>query len=270
MNVTLPRHRAGLFGACALLLSVALSGCATTWDRVGRSAEGAGIVKITLPLSNVYLIQSKPPILIDVGSEGDADALARSLGANGTKPSDLGLVVLTHGHADHAGNTAAFMKLTKAKLWLGEGDLPLARAGHNDDLRPMNFLACFLQLTLPQSYPAFEPDGVVGDAPLDLAPWGVQGKVISMPGHTRGSVVVVLDNHAAFVGDQILGGYFGGAVAPHDPGLHYFHADEEANLANIEKLLGMGVDTFYLGHGGPVARTDVMKAFDLPGFPPHS
>ncbi len=253
---------------CALALT--LSGCATSWSRVGKSAEGAEIVQITLPLSNAYLIKSSSPVLVDVGSEGDSDALERGLRANGTKASDLALIVLTHAHADHAGNTAGFMKRTHAKLFLGQGDLPLARSGHNDELQPMNFLACFLQLTLPQSYPAFEPDEAIGATPVDLAPWGIRGKAMSMPGHTRGSVVIVLDNHAAFVGDQILGGYFGGAIAPHDPGLHYFHADEEANRANIETLLEMGVETFYLGHGGPVQRGDVMKAFDLPSVATHS
>jgi glyoxylase-like metal-dependent hydrolase (beta-lactamase superfamily II) len=37
--------------------------------------------------------------------------------------------------------------------------------------------------------------------PLDLAPWGVAGRVVPMPGHTPGSLVVVLDDGRAFVGD---------------------------------------------------------------------
>lgn len=250
-------------------LSLAAFGCSTTTSRVGKTAEGAEVVQITLPLSNAYLIRSTAPVLVDVGSDGDADALEKALVASGTRASDLGLVVLTHGHADHAGDAASFMKKTRAKLALGRGDLAMARSGHNDDLVPMNFLACFLQLALPQSYPPFEPDVVIDDGPLDLSPWGLRGTAFEMPGHTGGSVVVLLDDHSAFVGDQILGGYFGGAIAPHDPGLHYFHADAEQNLANIERLLEMGAETFYLGHGGPVSRKDVMKAFDLPGTRPR-
>ncbi len=262
-----PRFTRALTIAGAALSIATLAGCSTSFQRVGRTAGGEDIVQIRLPLSNAYLIRSASPVLVDVGSEGDADALDRALRESGVKPSDLGLVVLTHGHADHAGDAAGFKKLTKAKWLLGEGDLQMAREGHNDELQPMNFLACFLQLTLPQSYPPFEPDEVVGDAPVDLSPWGLSGQVVSMPGHTRGSLVVLLDDHSAFVGDQILGGYFGGAIAPDSPGMHYFHADEEANRANIEKLLELGVVRFYLGHGGPVDRADVMRAFDLPGAP---
>jgi glyoxylase-like metal-dependent hydrolase (beta-lactamase superfamily II) len=250
--------------ASLAILAMPLAGCTTTYARAGRTGT-ADIIQIELPLSNAYLIRSKSPILVDVGSEGDAAALVRATTASGTRPSDIGLVVLTHGHADHAGDAAELMKLTHAPVALGEGDLALAVTGHNDDLVPMNFLACFLQLALPQSYPPFVPDLVVRDEPLDLAPWGVAGRVIPMPGHTRGSLVVLLDDHSAFVGDQILGGYFGGAIAPTSPGLHYFHADREANDANVAKLLELGVEKFYLGHGGPVSRADVLREMDLPG-----
>ena len=40
---------------------------------------------------------------------------------------------------------------------------------------------------------------------LDLAPWGVAGKIVAMPGHTPGSIVVLLADHTAFVvhGDSL-------------------------------------------------------------------
>jgi glyoxylase-like metal-dependent hydrolase (beta-lactamase superfamily II) len=96
---------------------------------------------------------------------------------------------------------------------------------------------------------------------VDLRPWGVDGQVIPMPGHTPGSVVVLLANHAAFVGDQMLGGSLGGALFPSRPGEHYYQADPARNRGNVTTLLGLGVDTFYLGHGGPVAAADVAAAF---------
>lgn len=99
--------------------------------------------------------------------------------------------------------------------------------------------------------------------PVNLAPWGIDGEVIAMPGHTAGSLVVRLSNQAAFVGDMILGGSLGGALSPHSPGEHYFHADQPQNRRNIAELVKQGVETFYLGHGGPVTRADVIKAFDL-------
>ena len=85
-----------------------------------------------------------------------------------------------------------------------------------------------------------------------------------MPGHTPGSLVVVLDDGRAFVGDRMLGGALGGAVWPDRPGEHYFHADRAANLLNIRTLLALPVWTYFLGHGGPVLRADVEAAFAAP------
>ena len=82
-----------------------------------------------------------------------------------------------------------------------------------------------------------------------------------MPGHTRGSLVVVLSNKTAFVGDMMLGGSLAGMFFPSSPGEHYYQADPEQNRRNIHTLLAQGIETFYLGHGGPVSREDVIAAF---------
>ena len=70
-----------------------------------------------------------------------------------------------------------------------------------------------------------------------------------------------MSDHSAFVGDMMLGGSFGGQLAPSSPGEHYYQADRAQNRRNIQTLLGMGIEKFYLGHGGPVARADVIAAF---------
>ncbi len=138
----------------------------------------------------------------------------------------------------------------------------LAKAGHNDELHPMYFTASLLKLFLSESYPAFTPDIVVHQR-VGLARWGIDGEAIAMPGHTAGSIVVLMSDHSAFVGDMILGGSWGGAFDPESPGEHYFHADPEQNRKNIAELVRRGVEKFYLGHGGPVRRADVIEAFGL-------
>ncbi len=248
-------------------LSIALfgcgaAGCVTTSSIVGTTGEGASIVQIHLPLSNAFLIASKPPVLIDSGSEPDLVDLDDALAKYGVARSDLSLVVITHAHADHASLASVLQRTTHAAIMLGAGDVAQAAEGHNDELKPYNLTATFLKGVLPMEFPPFKPDVVV-DGPVDLKPWGLNGTAVEMPGHTPGSIVVLLPNHVAFVGDEILGGSLGGAFAPSEPGEHYFHADRAANTENIQKLVDMGVDTFYLGHGGPVKRSDVVAAFHL-------
>jgi glyoxylase-like metal-dependent hydrolase (beta-lactamase superfamily II) len=241
-----------------IVLALALSGCASA-AVVGRTPEAAPIVQIPLRMSNAYLIESRTPVLVDAGTIGDLEDLRRDLAELGLGPASIGLVIVTHAHHDHAG-LASDLKIRGARVMLGAGDLPAARRGEDDPLKPTGFSGALLSPLLPRVFPEFEPDIVVR-SPVSLEPWGIDGMVVPMPGHTPGSLVVLLANHRAFVGDQMLGGWLAGMLFPHDPGEHYFQADPVANRHNIGVLLSMGVETFYLGHGGPVARADVMRVF---------
>jgi glyoxylase-like metal-dependent hydrolase (beta-lactamase superfamily II) len=237
---------------------------------VGRapltSGATAEILQVPLRLSNVYMIRTRHPILVDSGTIGDMDDLGDALAQRGVSTSAIGLVIVTHGHADHAGLAADIQKLSGAKVMLGIGDYALATSGHNDELKPTGFTGALLKPFITSEYPSFVPDIVVrpGDE-IDLAPWGLAGKVVEMPGHTAGSIVVLLADHSAFVGDMIAGGALGGLFFPHSPGEHLYQADPERNRKNIQALVDLGVEKFYLGHGGPVSRADVIAAFGLRG-----
>jgi len=237
-----------------------LLGCAGP-SVVGSTKEGFPIVRIPLRLSSVYLIEAKRPVLIDSGTVGDMADLDQALKDQGVWLSQAALVVLTHGHADHAGLAADIRAKSGAEIWLGEGDLPLARAGHSGDLAATGAVAQGLKPFITTVYEDFEPDVAVR-APMSLAPYGIDGEVLPMPGHTKGSLVVVLGNQTAFVGDMMMGG-LGGLVFADRPAEHLYEADREANRKNIERLVKRGVVTFYLGHGGPLRREDVIKAFGI-------
>lgn len=221
----------------------------------------AEIVTLRLPMSNVHLIKTATPVLVDAGRPGDREALVAALREQGLALRDLKLVVLTHGHSDHAGLASALQQ-AGARIAMGAGDATMAARGHHGELNPIGFTARILkQFAIDPTYPAFTPDVLVSTE-LDLAPWGLAGKVMALPGHTPGSVVVLLeDGRRAIVGDMMLGGWFGGALRPTVAGPHYFQADVKQNEANIATLLKRGVQAFHLGHGGPVSRESVQAAF---------
>jgi glyoxylase-like metal-dependent hydrolase (beta-lactamase superfamily II) len=50
-----------------------------------------------------YLIEGPPPILVETGSQSSVGALLAALSDLGMGPDDLGAVVVTHIHLDHAG-----------------------------------------------------------------------------------------------------------------------------------------------------------------------
>ncbi|HEY4121726.1 MAG TPA: hypothetical protein VGM56_27860, partial [Byssovorax sp.] len=143
------------------------------------------------------------------------------------------------------------------KIVLGRGDALLAADGHNDEMKPTSAFATALRPFVDFAYEPFKADvAVTGDVPLDEAAFpGV--RVRAMAGHTKGSLVVLVGDRDALVGDMMLGGALGGMFAASTPGEHYYQADPRANRCNVERLLATPVAHFYLGHGGPVERDAV-------------
>ena len=101
------------------------------------------------------------------------------------------------------------------------------------------------------------PAGVdirIGDDDWSLKDYGVAGKVVWTPGHTMGSVSVILDSGDALVGDLAMN-MFPLTVRP---GLPIFAVNEKALKRSWNRLLGMGVRTIWPAHGKPFPA-EVMK-----------
>ena len=244
----------------ALLVLGLLAGCAAPrFIGVGpaRADMPTRIERVRLRWSNVYLLRRAGALaLVDTGSPIDRDKLFDALVAANAHPRDLRLVILTHAHADHAG-LARWLQLYGAKVVLGVGDVAMAEAGENLPLRSTSLFASTIAPMFMFPFDPFRPDIAV-DTELDLAPYGFPDvRVIQMPGHTAGSLVVLVGKKDALVGDMVLGGWFGGALRPHSAGEHYYQADRQANRRNVARVLALGVERFYPGHGGPIARASV-------------
>lgn len=225
-----------------------------------RATDAPTVVQIVLPMSNAYLIKAQRPVLIDSGGPEDAEKIVEALTRAGVAPRDLGLILLTHGHADHAGAARRLHALTGAPIALGAEDEAMTAVGRNGKLDPVGIEAWMIRPFVSPPFPPFRPDIRV-EKQLDLAPWGVAGRAIALPGHTPGSLAILLDDHSAFVGDLMRGGSMGGRLNPHAPHDHYFQPDLARAHRDICALLDRGVETFYVGHGGPLDRAAVQKVF---------
>ena len=103
-------------------------------------------------------------------------------------------------------------------------------------------------------YEAVAPD-ILTNGDHDLSPHGLRGVVVPTPGHTPGSVSVVL-GAAAVVGDLM---YNIGPRTVFPP----FAEDPSAVLESWAALLAWGCEKFYPGHGKPVDRERLRRCLDV-------
>ena len=236
--------------------AIALAACAgPRFERVAAPAPQLTIDRIELTWSNVYLVRDGQALaLVDSGSPVDRDALAAALAARGIPPSAIRAVIVTHGHADHAG-LARWLQARGAKVVLGAADARVAARGSNDPLPATGLVAGWLAPLFMFRFEPFAPDVAI-DREQSLGALGLPDlRVVPTPGHTPGSISV-LAGRAALVGDLMKGGYLAKLDVTR-PSEHFYQTDLARDHAAIRALLARGVATFYVGHGGPLARDDV-------------
>lgn len=94
-----------------------------------------------------------------------------------------------------------------------------------------------------------------GDDELSLADYGVPGRIIYTPGHSMGSVSVLLETGDAFVGDLAMNEF----PLRLSPGLPIFAEDMQKVNESWRQLLDEGVKMVYPAHGKPFPAA-IMRA----------
>lgn len=218
------------------------------------------IVPIRLSISNAYLVKGQRPVLIDTGCPADHAKLVSVLTREGVAAGDLALILHTHGHRDHAGGTYQLKQMTRAPTAVHPGDADMLHKGANRPLIPTNWTGRLIRPFVDKPFPALQPDLLLEDG-MDLKPYGIGGRVITTPGHTNGSVSILLEEGRAVAGDLLIGGYLGGLFAGHIPGYPYFAEDMEALRLSIKKLVAYAPSKLYVGHGGPLEVQAITDRF---------
>ena len=219
------------------------------------------IYPITLGFDHCYIVRDKGTIMIDGGAPKKLKEFTKAIEDISIKPEDIKLMIMTHGHWDHIGSAKEIKEFTGAKIamheqekeWLEKGLKPLPPGVTLWGSIFKGIMAMFMPLI---KIPTTDVDLVLGDEGLPLDEYGIPGKVIYTPGHSPGSVSVLLDTGDAFVGDMAMNKFplrFG-------PGMPIFAEDMAKLKESWNLLLDAGAKIISPAHGESFSVDIIRKA----------
>ncbi len=203
----------------------------------------AEIKRIRCGSENCYLIEKNGrAILIDTGRKGHEDKIL-----NQCKKYRVELIILTHGHIEQVQNAAHLSKELKAPLAIHREDMGIIKDNFKE---PVSYQGLLGMVVADVAVKNFE-ESVVSDFTPDifikegdrLNEYGIDGTVLELPGHTRGSIGLELEKRAVFVGDALMNLFY--------PGLPMIYCDREAMIKSAEKISALGARKIYFCHGNP-------------------
>lgn len=231
--------------------------------------EQLSIHHIVVGVGNVWALETDDGfVMVDLAEKGDADEIIQGLSQLGRTPEDVDIAVITHAHMDHGG-PAGRLQQEGLRVALGAGDVAIAESGSSVPSTDLIPEAAIVRIVVDTSFPPWTPDLVLDTetapaAPLDLNVFGVPARVLPMPGHTAGSVVVVTDDTGdAFIGDLTRGDApWVGGKGNHEgeATTHFFSDNEKLDRDHLDQILNMGVQTFFPGHG-PYFSADSLRGW---------
>lgn len=225
-------------------------GCASA--RQQMTLDAVRIHTLREQYANLHLVETGAHrLLIDSGHGDSAPVVEAWLDDLAIDPASIEAILLTHGHADHAGGAPHLRAEHGAPIIAGAADRDMLASGRNGELCPTNEDAeDRLAEDQAARFPPYAADTWIEEATDLHSLTGIHGRIVPLPGHTRGSLVVVVGK-AAFVGDL-----FRGAIVGSSAETHFYICDLDDNERDIRWLLDAfpRVTVFFTGHFGPVSR----------------
>jgi hydroxyacylglutathione hydrolase len=172
-------------------------------------AVGGGIYGIGISHkldSNVYLVNGgEEAALIDSGVGVNTERILQNVENEGLDTSKIKKLILTHAHLDHAGGAATLKDILGAEVYISEIEAPFLEKGDEESIG----------LTVAKKSGVYPNDfkfrsvkvdnRLRGDEMIRLGKYTM--KIIHTPGHSNGSLCILLLGHekrVLFTGDTIF------------------------------------------------------------------
>ena len=189
----------------------------------------------------VYLIDAGELVLIDTGAGRSAGRLIDNIMALGLMPERLSTIVVTHAHIDHIGSLYELKTKYQAKVIAREADMPAIESGKKvgAEYYGVKYRPCVVDIKL---------QGETNEIKIG----SLEFQFMHVPGHTPGSIVVVLDAG----GTRVL---FGQDI--HGPYLPMWGGEPGKALGSLEKIRDIKADILCEGHYGIIKPSDAVDEF---------
>lgn len=203
----------------------------------------AEVIRIKGGTDNCYVVASgRTAILVDTASRKNLDKVTAVC-----DKYEMKLIFLTHVHFDHAENAKALSERYNIPVAVNKLDEELFESF---DRQPMSSYGLVGKVVLSSSLKVLKETRVERPGNLiyvedgdDLSSYGIDAKVIGMPGHTKGSVGLDVEKTHLLVGDELDNWI--------TPGIAHLYHDFEAVKQSAEKIRDLGSRTVCYGHGKP-------------------
>jgi len=197
-------------------------------------------------LVNCYLVSTNNSyILLDTGPSNQRQRLQTELETSGCQPGNFKLIVLTHGDSDHSGNAAYLRSKYDTRIAMHKDDSGMVE--HGDMTWNRNKINILTRVIFGLFFRLDQSDRITPDIYLeegdDLSSYGFDAKVLSIPGHSKGSIGILSSNGDLFCGDLLEN--------TKQPALNAIMDDPTVAHKSVEKLKNLRIKTVYPGHGEP-------------------
>lgn len=202
---------------------------------------------------NCYIIKGKDgDILIDTGFIG----IKRRL-KNWLDKFNIKLIILTHAHVDHIWNVAYLKRLYNCKVAISSLDVENL---DNSVIKsvPVNwrykYRTKLMNWGMKKFIPElFEIDYFLNDNEMiDIC--GIKLKIISLPGHTKGSIGILYKNNL-FAGDALVNRKLYVEIA-------YQNQNNEDAKKSAQKISKIDFKYIYVGHENRIKYSKLQKSMN--------